>query len=130
MKTNFSPFSIRMANGIIVPIRYVLPQGEGAGQRSMEHAGKGIDGNNDPQSGFLFYPNPSDNKLTVKYPAHKVDLQMEVYDLLGRLQHVDFLPANAENKLINTASWNEGLYFIRVVSSEKQLTAARILIKH
>jgi hypothetical protein len=119
-----------MGNGIFAPIRFVLPQGEGAGQRSNEHAGQGMDGNNDPQSGFLFYPNPSDNKLTVKYPAYKVDLQLEVYDLLGRLQHVEFLPANAEKKLMNTASWKEGLYFIRVVSSEKQLTATRILIKH
>ncbi|MFZ4635152.1 MAG: T9SS type A sorting domain-containing protein [Saprospiraceae bacterium] len=122
--------SIQMGNGIFAPIRFVLPQGEGAGQRSSEHAGQGMDGNNDPQSGFSFYPNPTNNILTVKYPAAKVDLHLEIYDLLGRLQQVELVPAYTESRLVNTSVWKEGLYFIRVFNDDKQLTATRILIKH
>jgi hypothetical protein len=122
--------SIQMGNGIFTPIRFVLPQREGAGERSNGYADQGIIGNNDPQSGFSFYPNPTNNILTVKYPASKVNLHLEIYDLLGRLQQVELLPADAESKLVNTSPWKEGLYFIRILSSEKQLMATRIWIKH
>jgi hypothetical protein len=118
--------AIRMGNGIIVPIRYVLPQGA-LERNSWKETGYKPEMQT---NGYGFYPNPADNALTVTYPVTKVDLRLEVYDLLGKLVQTVVLPLGSRMTSVDTGNFHEGVHILKVSNGAHVLATQKVVINH
>jgi len=70
------------------------------------------------ESGFQVYPNPANDQVTVKVTdAHGYEHQLEVLNILGRLEMVQTL--TQESTVIDMSKMAKGVYFFRVTSKNQ-----------
>ncbi len=64
---------------------------------------------------FAVYPNPSNDKITVEYPAFgNNDEMIEIYNIQGQLlMHMEMLQAKTT---IDVSAYTKGMYFVKVKS--------------
>jgi uncharacterized delta-60 repeat protein len=87
----------------------------------------GIDENNNPvQTQLLIYPNPNSGNLNVQFNlSQNSDATIRIYSTLGQLVYLHTL----KNKLgtiqeqIDVSKYANGVYFIKIDTNEKQLSA-------
>jgi len=72
---------------------------------------------------FVIYPNPTDNRF---YLLLNKEAEVQVFDLRGRLVYQN---QKSKNYIINSESWNSGIYYIKIFS-EKNTQTARCVVLH
>jgi hypothetical protein len=78
------------------------------------------------------YPNPSNNYITVDFSIDKEqDLKIFVYDIKGRLliQNTNYFLPGLYNQQINISQLPSGIYFLKILSREKQKVLKFTVIK-
>lgn len=70
---------------------------------------------------FKVYPNPSNGVVTIQLVNLATDFSVEIYDALGR--EVDFTKSDSTtDKSINLKNASKGIYYVTIVSENKQTT--------
>ncbi|WP_274475728.1 T9SS type A sorting domain-containing protein [Mangrovimonas aestuarii] len=72
-------------------------------------------------SDFTISPNPVRNTLNLELPGNMDNTSVEIYDVLGKLVHSQFLGSSSQAEL-NVSSWNKGVYIVRLMSNDKVTT--------
>ncbi|MEO7177073.1 MAG: T9SS type A sorting domain-containing protein [Saprospiraceae bacterium] len=76
------------------------------------------------------YPNPFRSQLFVSgFETLKGIISIEVFDLLGRLIHVESQDSYQGFKLLNTALWDPGIYIVSVKSADGEQRVTRKVVK-
>jgi hypothetical protein len=65
---------------------------------------------------FITYPNPVNNKLTIKTKELSSGAKAEVHNSLGQLVYTSKI---AEESTIDLSSFSKGLYFVKVSDNGK-----------
>jgi hypothetical protein len=74
----------------------------------------------------LVYPNPANDYVTIEIDGFRID-KVEIYDVLGQIAFKgEFNNSKVE---INTATLNQGVYFIKVLVDDKLITKKMKVIK-
>jgi len=75
------------------------------------------------------YPNPANESLTMQIPPTSEELQVSVYDLLGREILMSPLPTNHFH--LSTRNFPEGIFFYRIKSSAgKMISGGSFEVQH
>lgn len=75
------------------------------------------------------YPNPSKTYLTMRFGKYLVN-KLDLYDMTGKLILNQMLPENGINYIeLNIESLQEGIYFIKALSNDTQLTSKFTIIR-
>ena len=69
------------------------------------------------ENNVQIYPNPADNHINVA--AENIEM-VSVYNSVGQL--VETINANGNQVVVNTAKYNSGIYFVRVVANGTSIT--------
>ena len=81
---------------------------------------------NIPKSEFAFYPNPVDNKVTIRL-KNDILKSVELFDAAGRMVFASALSSRETD--IETSSLNAGAYLI-IAKTEKGIVHQRLFISH
>lgn len=69
---------------------------------------------------FKISPNPVTTKFEVIRPQSITNVSVEVYNVIGKLVHVDEI--TQFNSDINTSDWESGIYLVKLTSEKKTQT--------
>ena len=67
------------------------------------------------------YPNPASNNITISFPENTAETTLELFDINGRLLNSFQLTAGSES--IDLTTFDDGLYFVRAISSDGTLVS-------
>ena len=84
-------------------------------------------GNNDKLIDIIMYPNPAENRVTVIIPSDDL-YNLSVININGQAVHSQNNHKEVEYT-INTATFNSGIYFVRLTSSAGTTLTKRLIIK-
>lgn len=73
-----------------------------------------------PESNFSLYPNPVKDKLYINFNNEAFAYRISIYDMTGRLVHGSVEMSG--NLVLNISDLQSGIYFVRMRSSDKQLS--------
>ncbi len=73
---------------------------------------------------FSIAPNPSKNWLNITLPSYNSELNIEVFDVLGKRVHKGKI--TQMNSVISVSNWNKGVYLVRV-SNDKTTQTKRFI---
>jgi hypothetical protein len=74
---------------------------------------------------FSIYPNPTSNKLTIKFPVNQIKAEVSIYTLLG--QHVFSKEISSSENDLNIDNLQNGMYLVKIKSDS--ITAIMRIIK-
>lgn len=74
---------------------------------------------------ILVYPNPVQDKLTIKVDPNKVSL-VKFYNSSGKL----IIQSNLHSQVFDLSGFNEGVYFLRLFNDSNQLIDSFKIIKY
>jgi hypothetical protein len=75
------------------------------------------------------YPNPADQFTTIEYNGAEAGSVLSVYDMTGHLLMETILTQTDGRLYLKTASWEQGLYFYKVVTGESSQTK-KFIVTH
>ncbi|MGV6831553.1 MAG: T9SS type A sorting domain-containing protein [bacterium] len=75
---------------------------------------------------FKIFPNPGKNVMNIALNGTNTDSQVEVFDILGKRIYSNTL--SQLNNQINIASWNSGVYLVKITSDNASQT--KRFVKH
>ncbi|MBU3661992.1 MAG: T9SS type A sorting domain-containing protein [Bacteroidetes bacterium] len=75
-----------------------------------------------PIQKLLVYPNPFTNELMIELDAK--NLQLSIYDNLGRLVHLQKIESMGK---INLSALPSGVYFLRVISQNGEIHSEKLI---
>src|SRR5690606_33137836 len=76
----------------------------------------------------LIYPNPTSGIFTIQFQEPLEDLQIEVYNAVGKLVLTNQM-AGKHNSVINLSNYSNGIYYIRLMSGSTSVTKKLNLTK-
>jgi len=86
----------------------------------------GINENSTEISGVSIYPNPSPSSVNLEMNiANPSEVSIQVTDLSGKVvatQNLGFLPLGKNQTTIQSASFNNGLYYVTISSNGTSVT--------
>jgi hypothetical protein len=108
--------------------------GNGVAMFDAEYNFTGIENNGNIHGGISsVFPNPASNAMTVSYTASsEVAVVINVYNTLGNVistRNLGNKPAGDYSERFDVANWNNGIYFVEVVTGETK-SVSRIIVKH
>ncbi len=74
---------------------------------------------------FVISPNPSKDKLNIKFQSVNEDLNLEVFDVLGKLIYRGEITQLESS--VNVSNWKSGVYLVRI--SNNKITHTKRFIK-
>ena len=74
---------------------------------------------------FVISPNPSKDKLNIKFQSVNEDLKLEVFDVLGKLIYRGEITQLESS--VNVSNWKSGVYLVRI--SNNKITHTKRFIK-
>lgn len=89
---------------------------------------KGLSVEENNISQVYIFPNPS-NAGSVRVNTSKEMSGVEVYDILGQSVYADNSIVGEKSMLINTESYNAGVYFVKVLFADKKEQLHKIIIQ-
>lgn len=78
-----------------------------------------------PNDEFTISPNPAKNSLNIKLSAKTSDLQVEVFDVLGKRIYKGLITKLESS--VDVSNWKSGVYLVRV--SDDKTTRTKRFIK-
>jgi Secretion system C-terminal sorting domain/PKD domain len=81
-------------------------------------------------SKFVMFPNPVSDDLNIILSENNSFEQLSITDALGRTLLNQKLLIGQTNLQFNTATWNNGIYFLQLFDSISGITSKKILIQH
>ena len=72
-----------------------------------------------------FYPNPTSEKITLYGDVRKA----EIYDMIGNLTTETSFNSESLSKTIDVSFLNEGIYFLRLINGDKEITKKIVISK-
>jgi len=106
-----------------------LPQGEYVFANGVSHV-LGIDEQKNNPSFLKVYPNPTSNSFTIGFSTATQEQYIDINDINGKcIQHIKL---NQGQKTINidTTHWQNGIYFISLRNTKKQLATTKVVVTH
>jgi len=76
---------------------------------------------------FHVYPNPANNEFTISLNSNQINLEMEVYDVLGN-KVINTMLTN-QTSTINIEQLSNGLYFVRLMDANSNVIYTQRLVK-
>lgn len=73
------------------------------------------------------FPQPANNQLVIQYKKNTRASNIEIYNVEGKL--IISTHINAKEKIIDTAVWKNGIYFIRIISGENVFNK-KLIVQH
>lgn len=81
----------------------------------------GLKGNTTITNNVSLFPNPSQDNFTVSLANKtKVNVSVEVVNAMGQIVYTTAINESSKSTTINAANWNNGVYFVRINSTEMQ----------
>jgi len=77
---------------------------------------------------LLIYPNPCNGLLNIKL-ADENNVQLEIFDLTGKLKFSDLIINNSNINTIDISRLNNGYYIIRLIENNKIITQKLLISK-
>jgi hypothetical protein len=68
-------------------------------------------------------PNPASNYFNIE--GENI-VNVEIYNAVGQV--VDIINVNGNNAQINTENYNNGIYFVRVLTSDANVTVKKVVV--
>ena len=92
----------------------------------------GLTDNADTNPALILYPNPADGNVTILYTMqpHTNHNYIRVTDIVGRVVYEKNCDSTGKALELNTATFNNGTYFIELYSNKSLITTKTILINH
>ena len=106
-----------------------LPQGEYVFANGVSHV-LGIDEQKSNAAILKVYPNPTASSFTVGFASSTQEEYIDINDIKGKsIQHIKLSPSQ---KTINvdTTHWQNGVYFISLHNTKKQLATTKVVVTH
>jgi len=75
---------------------------------------------------FIIYPNPTRSKFSVRLD-NKANYKIEVCNLIGQVLYSS-VTGSQDEIIINTSDWNKGLYIVKLITDQQELTSRVALI--
>lgn len=69
---------------------------------------------------IILYPNPVKNYLQILFDHKPKDMQIELYDILGKQKQVEIIKDNFNATEINTAALANGIYFVKIICNNQE----------
>lgn len=80
---------------------------------------------------FVASPNPFDKELVIAFPeGHLHPVSILIRDNVGRVLHQSTVKENGAPVRIDTREWNNGIYFLNIISAEETAGVYRMLCLH
>jgi ELWxxDGT repeat protein len=76
---------------------------------------------------IVFYPNPIANYLTIDGLAENEDYDIVIYNLTGKVLKV--IQKIKKNQTVDTSSFSNGFYFVKLTNSHKESITKKIIIQ-
>ncbi|RLJ62497.1 putative secreted protein (Por secretion system target) [Lacinutrix venerupis] len=76
---------------------------------------------------FSIFPNPGNNEMNINIPTLSDELQLEVFDLLGKRVYSEYL--NGLNTKLNISKWKSGMYLVRLTSNNQDIKLTKRFVK-
>jgi hypothetical protein len=71
---------------------------------------------------FYFYPNPTENSITINFPFIKLPFIFSIKDFLGRFQKIEIISVQTKSKEFDISEFSSGIYFVTLESESGKLT--------
>jgi hypothetical protein len=68
-------------------------------------------------------PNPANNYFNIE--GDNI-INVEIYNAVGQV--IEVINANSDNVQINTENYNNGIYFVRVLTSDANVTVKKVVV--
>lgn len=81
----------------------------------------------DKEHVLAMFPNPTQNEVTIQYSGYESDVELNVFDLTGRLMSTEQLPVKSNNLLLNVTSYPTGIYIVVIKQGEKLLFQHKLI---
>lgn len=81
-------------------------------------------------TGFVAYPNPAKNEITLSFEARKGEGRLTVLDVFGRQIESRQILGNMVGLTLQTESWQNGIYFFRLIFDDESPSTRSIIISH
>ncbi|MGE0090889.1 MAG: T9SS type A sorting domain-containing protein, partial [Bacteroidales bacterium] len=75
------------------------------------------------------FPNPSQGIISIRFDERKENIQINVYDVIGKSVYAKTIPLIDNTEIIDLANQPKGLYFISIKSGDGEVISKKILIK-
>jgi hypothetical protein len=80
---------------------------------------------------ILLYPNPANNKVTMRFPELYIEpLDIVVYNVMGREVWRETIKLSQRSHEINTSKFQKGLYIVRVLNGAEELSNIKLHVIH
>ncbi|MBC8883612.1 T9SS type A sorting domain-containing protein [Flavobacterium piscinae] len=76
---------------------------------------------------LVLSPNPTQDTVSIKYIGYESDVELNVFDLTGRLMSTEQLPIKSNNLLLNVSSYPTGIYIVVIKQGEKLLSQHKLV---
>lgn len=87
----------------------------------------------DEKGKIIVYPNPSKNNLTINFSELKKEIiqaSVVISDLNGKIIYTEKLADQQENLKVNTTGFSNGVYFITVKNTNKNIARSKFIVSH
>ncbi|MDX9696726.1 MAG: T9SS type A sorting domain-containing protein, partial [Bacteroidales bacterium] len=75
------------------------------------------------------FPNPSQGIINIRFEERKENIQINVYDVIGKSVFTKTLPQIENIEIIDLTNQPKGLYFVSIKSGDGEVISKKILIK-
>lgn len=76
---------------------------------------------------LVLSPNPTQDTVSIQYSGYESDVELNVFDLTGRLMSTEQLPVKSNNLLLNVTSYPTGIYIVVIKQGEKLLSQHKLV---
>lgn len=76
---------------------------------------------------LVLSPNPTQDTVSIQYSGYESDVELNVFDLTGRLMSTEQLLIKSNNLLLNVASYPTGIYIVVIKQSEQLLSQYKLV---
>ncbi len=83
---------------------------------------------NNSTNEFNIYPNPANEEFKVSSAKFQVGDAIKVYDAIGKIIYQTIIGHTERSRSVETSSWNNGVYFVQLVSTSGEKSSTKKLI--
>ncbi|MFZ1749849.1 MAG: HmuY family protein [Saprospiraceae bacterium] len=128
-------YFVKTEDGKIYKLQFIDFEGSATGTAVIQKTDLGVSSSNEIEGVETgIFPNPVSNQLFISLDISESlsgNLRTEVIDISGKVMTSGTIDASSGFKVleINTADWNAGMYFVKIIDERNQ-TVSKMIVKY
>ncbi|MGB4958076.1 MAG: T9SS type A sorting domain-containing protein, partial [Saprospiraceae bacterium] len=128
-------YFVKTEDGKIYKLQFIDFEGSATGTAVIQKTDLGVSSSNEIEGVETgIFPNPMSNQLFISLDISESlsgNLRTEVIDISGKVMTSGTIDASSGFKVleINTADWNAGMYFVKIIDERNQ-TVSKMIVKY